>query len=160
VINVVSGGMYGQRLDVSKLAGRGGERYSGSVTYAQQKRALMVVTQEWARHWADQGICVNAMHPGWADTPGIRDALPRFRRLTRGVLRNAREGADTIVWLAVSTEAGRVSGQLFLDRHIHTAHLLHSTRESEKERARLLGYLGISNGQCDPQSSHRAYTVQ
>ncbi len=32
----------------------------------------MVLTQEWAREWANDGIVVNAMHPGWADTPGVR----------------------------------------------------------------------------------------
>lgn len=141
VINVVSGGLYSQKLDVDKLAGQAAEKYSGSVAYARQKRALMVVTEEWASRWAAQGIVVNAMHPGWADTPGVRQALPLFRRMTRGALRSAEEGADTIVWLAVATEAGKVSGKLFLDRQVHTTHLLRSTRETGEERARLLDFL-------------------
>ena len=142
VINVVSGGMYSQKLDVAKLSGQDAEKFTGSVAYARQKRALMVVTEEWARQWADQGIVVNAMHPGWADTPGVREALPEFRRITRGVLRSAEEGADTIVWLAVATEAGKISGKLFLDRQVHTTHLLRRTRETPEERARLLDFLG------------------
>ena len=40
------------------------------------------------------------MHPGWADTGGLRSSLPRFRRLMRPLLRDATQGADTIVWLA------------------------------------------------------------
>lgn len=141
VINVVSGGMYSQRLNVSRLMSNDGENYSGSVAYARQKRALMVVTEEWAREWAEEGIVVNAMHPGWADTPGVQDALPLFRRVTRPVLRSSAEGADTIVWLAIAREAAQVSGKLFLDRQVRSPYLLDRTRESKAERARLLDFL-------------------
>ena len=141
VINVVSGGMYSQTLQVDALLNPDAKAYSGSVAYAREKRALMVVTEEWARKWADEGIVVNAMHPGWADTPGVRSALPQFRRLTRSILRSAEEGADTIVWLAVATEAGNVSGKLFLDREVRPTHLLRNTRESRQEREKLLNFL-------------------
>jgi hypothetical protein len=46
---------------------------------------------------------VNAMHPDWADTPGVITVLPQFHRLTERVLRTPEEGADSIVWLAVAT---------------------------------------------------------
>ncbi len=153
VINVVSGGMYSQRLDLSRLLEEQAEKYSGSVSYARAKRALMVVTEEWARDWAGDGIVVNAMHPGWADTPGVQSALPEFRRLTRAVLRNAEQGADTIVWLACATEAGKVSGKLFLDRLPQPTHFLKSTRESTDERQALMDYL---SGQRLPAASARA----
>jgi dehydrogenase/reductase SDR family member 12 len=141
VINVVSGGMYSQKLDVDALQMPDNSDYSGSVAYARQKRALMVVTQEWAKEWASEGIAVNAMHPGWADTPGVREALPQFRKITRRVLRSAAEGADTIVWLAVATEADEATGELFLDREVRPVHLLGSTRETDGERTRLLELL-------------------
>lgn len=136
VVNVVSGGMYTQRLRVDRLE-MPPEHYRGSVAYAQAKRALMVLTEQWAQQWAARGIAVNAMHPGWADTPGIRKALPGFHRLTRRILRSPEEGADTIVWLAAASEAGRVSGRLFLDREPRTPYLLASTRETAQERERL-----------------------
>jgi len=141
VINVVSGGMYTQRLDVDSLVNEDVKNYSGSVAYAREKRALMVLTEEWARAWAGDGIAVNAMHPGWADTPGVRSALPEFRSIMRAVLRSPDEGADTIVWLAVATEAGRASGKLFLDREERRTHLLSKTREAPAERLRLLDFL-------------------
>lgn len=152
VINVVSGGMYSQKLDVDALQMPDTPAYSGSVAYARQKRALMVLTQEWAAQWRDAGIAVNAMHPGWADTPGVRTALPQFRRLTRHILRSAEEGADTIVWLAVATEAGKASGELFLDRQIRPAYLLDSTREGPGERDKLLALL---EGFRVPKSARR-----
>ena len=107
VVNVLSGGMYTQKIDVEDLQSERGE-YSGSVAYARAKRGLLIVTEEWARRWAKDGIVVNAMHPGWADTPSMVSALPEFHRVTEKVLRRPAEGADTIVWLATATEAGKV----------------------------------------------------
>jgi dehydrogenase/reductase SDR family protein 12 len=147
VINIVSGGMYSQKLVVDSLHNDSSADYSGSAAYAREKRALMVLTEEWARDWADEGIVVNAMHPGWADTPGVQNALPEFRRITSSVLRSAQEGADTIVWLAVASEAGQTSGKLFLDREQRSTHLMKKTRESADERRKLLDFLSQS-GHC------------
>jgi dehydrogenase/reductase SDR family protein 12 len=140
VINVVSGGMYSQPLEVKKLQARE-KNYSGSTAYARCKRALTVLTEVWAEEWSDEGIVVNAMHPGWADTPGVESALPAFHRLTRTILRSPEEGADTIIWLAAAREAGKVSGLLFLDREPRTTHLLAKTREAPGEREKLLEFL-------------------
>ncbi|TXS92827.1 SDR family NAD(P)-dependent oxidoreductase [Parahaliea maris] len=140
VINVVSGGMYTQKLDLDILAGQTDD-YNGSVAYAQAKRALMIVTEHWAEAWSDDGISVNAMHPGWADTPGVESALPLFHKLVGPFLRSPEEGADTIVWLSRAREAGLVSGQLFLDREPRPTHLLHRTRESAADREALLALL-------------------
>ncbi len=136
VINVVSGGMYSQKLKVWDLQNEQ-DKYSGSVAYARCKRALMIKTEQWAEDWADDGIVINAMHPGWADTPGVETALPEFHKLTRLVLRTPEEGADTINWLAVASEAGQLSGKLFLDREPRTTHLTDSTRESAESREQL-----------------------
>ena len=137
VVNVLSGGMYTQKIAVDDLQSQRGS-YSGSVAYARAKRGLMIATEKWADEWAEYGIVVNAMHPGWADTPGVETALPGFYRLTRHFLRTPEEGADTIVWLAVSTEAGKVSGKFWLDREQHPSHLSDRTRESAGERRQLL----------------------
>lgn len=140
VVNVVSGGMYSQKLEVDRLQASPDD-YAGATAYARCKRALTVVTEEWARDWAADGIVVNAMHPGWADTPGVESALPTFHTITRYILRTPEEGADTIIWLAAATEAGEVSGKLFLDREPRTTHLMAKTREEPQERERLMRFL-------------------
>ncbi|MFT7286031.1 MAG: dehydrogenase/reductase SDR family protein 12 [Halieaceae bacterium] len=140
VVNVVSGGMYSQRLEVDKLQASA-TGYAGATAYARCKRALTVVTEEWAKDWADAGITVNAMHPGWADTPGVETALPAFHTLMRYILRTPQEGADTIVWLAAASEADQVSGKLFLDREPRTTHLMSRTQEPEGERELLMEFL-------------------
>jgi NAD(P)-dependent dehydrogenase (short-subunit alcohol dehydrogenase family) len=140
VINVVSGGMYTQKLQCESLV-MSEDDYRGSVAYARAKRALTVLTELWSAQWRDDRIVVNAMHPGWADTPGVQGALPGFRRLTHRVLRSSQEGADTIVWLARAREADKTSGQLFLDREPRTTHLRQHTLESAEERAALQPWL-------------------
>jgi len=142
VVNVLSGGMYTQKIHVDDLQSRKGT-YSGSVAYARAKRGLMILTEEWARRWAKDGIVVNAMHPGWADTPGVVVALPEFHRVTERVLRTPQQGADTIVWLAAATEAGKVSGEFWLDRRPHAKHFLPGTRETQAERRELLKALAV-----------------
>ena len=148
VINVVSGGMYTQKLQCESLV-MSEDDYRGSVAYARAKRALTVLTELWSAQWRDDRIVVNAMHPGWADTPGVQGALPGFRRLTQRVLRSSQEGADTIVWLARAREADTISGQLFLDREPRTTHLRQRTLESVEERAALQPWLAQTYATLD-----------
>lgn len=140
VINVLSGGMYTQKIDVDDLQNQRAP-YNGTVAYARAKRGLMILTEEWAKHWRTDGIVVNAMHPGWTETPGLQASLPTFYTVTRPLLRTPEQGADTVVWLAAATEANHISGQFWLDRAPHPTHLVPFTRESPGERRRLLEML-------------------
>jgi NAD(P)-dependent dehydrogenase (short-subunit alcohol dehydrogenase family) len=136
MVTVTSGGMYAERLNLGDLDWQK-RRFDGVVAYAQAKRAQVVLTELWARRLAGESITVNAMHPGWADTPGVREALPTFWKFTRNRLRSPRQGADTIVWLAAAGVAGDHSGELFFDRRVVSPYLLPRKRESEEERAEL-----------------------
>ena len=142
VVNITSGGMYTQRIKVSDLQSEEG-KFAGAVAYARAKRGLMILTEEWAEAWAGEGIAVNAMHPGWADTPGVESSLPEFYKLTKRVLRSPEEGADTAVWLAAAPEAADISGKLWLDRQQHPAYILRRTRETADERGQLLAQLAM-----------------
>jgi dehydrogenase/reductase SDR family protein 12 len=140
VINVLSGGMYSQRVCVADLQSSK-PPYSGAVSYARAKRGLMIMTELWAERWRSSGIVVNAMHPGWADTPGVVSSLPLFYRITQPFLRSPEQGADTIVWLAGATEAGQASGCFWLDREQHPTHVFAHTKESDEERTALANEL-------------------
>ena len=74
--------------------------------YARTKRAQVILTELWAQRLQGTGVVVHAMHPGWADTPGVRSSLPRFYKATKPLLRTPGEGADTIVWLGCRRRAG------------------------------------------------------
>ncbi len=133
VIMVASGGMYTEPLDVAALDPEPAA-YDGTKTYARCKRAQVVLAEEWTRHLLDTGIAVNAMHPGWADTPGLRTALPGFTRIVGPLLRTPAEGADTIVWLAAAPDAADSGGLFFLDRRARAKHRLRRTRRPDEAR--------------------------
>jgi dehydrogenase/reductase SDR family protein 12 len=136
IINVSSGGMYAQRLRVDDLQSAKG-RFDGAAVYARSKRAEVVLTELWAKRLAGSGVTVHAMHPGWADTPGIQSSLPRFYRATRPLLRTPAEGADTIVWLGAAAEPALRSGLFWHDRRPRPVHLLSRTRETAADRVSL-----------------------
>jgi NAD(P)-dependent dehydrogenase (short-subunit alcohol dehydrogenase family) len=133
VILVASGGMYSQPLDVAALDPEPAT-YDGTKTYARCKRAQVVLAEEWTRHLLGTGIAVNAMHPGWADTPGLRTALPGFSSIVGPLLRTPEQGADTIVWLAAAPDAADASGLFFLDRRARVKHRLSRTRRPDEAR--------------------------
>ncbi len=135
-MNVASGGMYMQGLHLDDLQMERGP-YRGSVAYARAKRAQVALTGEWARRRGDRGVVVHAMHPGWADTPGIEASLPRFHRILGPRLRSAEQGADTIAWLAASTEAAAVTGRFWLDRRSRPTERLPGTRVSAQDARHL-----------------------
>jgi NAD(P)-dependent dehydrogenase (short-subunit alcohol dehydrogenase family) len=140
VIFVASGGMYTQRLDVAALD-PGPAGYDGTTAYARCKRAQVALAEELTRR--QPGIAINAMHPGWADTRALREALPRFSRMLGPLLRTPAEGADTIVWLAAAIEAAAFRGEFFLDRRPRAKHRLRRTRRPDEsaEAVRLWEFL-------------------
>ncbi len=140
IVNVSSGGMYTQKIRPDDLACRHGT-YNGAAAYARAKRGLVIVSESWARELAPAGIRVHAMHPGWADTPGLHDSLPGFHRFVRPLLRSPDQGADTITWLAASAVAGQTSGLFWLDRQPRATHVFPGTRETRAERRAFLAAL-------------------
>ncbi len=129
VVLMSSGGMYTQALPADDIEYRVGP-YRGAVAYARSKRIQVALTPVLARRWAGSGVTVAAMHPGWADTPGLSDALPGFRRLTRSLLRTAEQAADTAVWLSATTPTP-ASGRFWHDRAIRPDHYLPGTDDPD-----------------------------
>lgn len=145
VINVASGGMYSQRISVSNLQNDQGE-YKGAAAYARTKRGQVILTEMWAEQLKDKGVTVNSMHPGWADTPGVRHSLPGFHSVTKRFLRTAAEGADTIVWLAASEEAAGWTGRFWHDREVRPTHKTKRTVERPEKRQELWDALSDLSG--------------
>ena len=126
---VSSGGMYGASLpDVAGTDPMNPARYDGTRQYALAKRMQVTLVEEWATRHPRRFIA--SMHPGWADTPGVRSSLPGFARLTSPALRTADQGADTITWLC-ATNTAPPSGRFWCDRQSRAIHRLPSTRRSD-----------------------------
>jgi dehydrogenase/reductase SDR family protein 12 len=113
VVFVSSGGMYSTPLVVDDLESR--HDYNGVRTYARTKRMQVVLADAWAHRLAGSDVRVESMHPGWVDTPGVAEYLPRFRVITRPLLREVDDGADTAVWL-VATRPNSRPGHFWHDR--------------------------------------------
>ena len=139
IVTVSSGGMYTAPLTVTQLQSPDG--YRPSVAYARTKRAQVVLSEMWAEQLAGTGVVSHAMHPGWSDTPGVKDSLPGFRSFTAPLLRSPEQGADTIVWLATADEPSRVSGLFWHDRKPRPTHRLGSTGEPPGARQALWNQL-------------------
>jgi NAD(P)-dependent dehydrogenase (short-subunit alcohol dehydrogenase family) len=155
-IAVTSGGMYTQALPLDDLGYTSGT-FSGPRAYARAKRAQTALVREWARRLAAAGsdLTVNAMHPGWADTPGVEASLPGFYRFMRPLLRTPTEGADTIVWLAADPAAGAMRGRLFLDRRPRPFDRIPATRLTVADRRRLWDLVVGLSGGPDPAPEAR-----
>jgi NAD(P)-dependent dehydrogenase (short-subunit alcohol dehydrogenase family) len=149
VVCVTSGGMYFQRLDLDDLESTS-EPFSGPRAYARAKRAQVALVREWARRLRGSGVTINAMHPGWADTPGLAEQLPGFYRAMGPVLRTPAEGVDTIAWLAADPAATARSGALYLDRRPRPFDRIPGTRLSAADRRRLWDMVVELSGASDP----------
>ena len=145
IINVSSGGMYATGLALDDLQYEK-SAYDGSRAYARTKRALVVLTEIWAEQLKDSGVVAHAMHPGWADTPGVAGSLPGFHMMTRRLLRTAEQGADTVTWLAAAPEAAKASGVFWLDREPHMTHVFPGTDPSPQGRQQLWDALARLTG--------------
>jgi NAD(P)-dependent dehydrogenase (short-subunit alcohol dehydrogenase family) len=144
VVLVSSGGMYAQALRADDPGYRLGD-YSPTTAYARSKRMQVELLPLLADRWARDAVSTAAMHPGWADTPGVQGSLPRFRAVTRPVLRDDAQGADTSVWL-VGTEPPPPTGRFWHDRVARPTHLLPTTRTGADERARARAWLSDAAG--------------
>ena len=152
VIAVTSGGQYLQRLPIDDLQYETGT-YDGTRAYARAKRAQVALMREWARRLAPEGMAAMAMHPGWTDTPGLAEALPRFHRLMRPILRTPTEGIDTLVWLATVPDAAGLSGGLFHDRRRRPFDRAPVTRLSLDARSALWERVSALSATGGPMSS-------
>ena len=136
VVNVSSGGMYGAKLDADDLQLERRD-YDPVRFYAHTKRCEVILTELCQEHLGGEGVTFHSTHPGWADTPGVQDSLPGFRKVMGPFLRDARQGADTSAWLCWAPEPIRRPGLFWHDRKPRATHKLPNTKESQAARERL-----------------------
>jgi len=141
IIIVSSGGMLTNKLDVEDFNFEKMQPFDGTMAYAQNKRQQIVMTEQYALKYPD--IYFASMHPGWADTPAVRSAMPQFYEKMKNKLRTVEQGADTLIWLAISAEAVKQnSGLFYQDRVAVPTHLpLAWTKSSQEDCEKLMSKL-------------------
>lgn len=141
VVNVASGGMYMAPLKLDALSADSAETHDGTTAYAIQKRAQVVLTEHWQRTYGSNGRQFYVMHPGWVDTAGVQQSLPTFRKILRPLLRNAEQGADTILWLAATLPTSENPVKIWFDRAQRQVHAYGFTRSANDHSDALIEYL-------------------
>ncbi len=144
VLFMSSGGMYTQGLDVARIE-LPEHSYKGTIAYARAKRGQVEMVKYLGSRWAPE-VILQAMHPGWVDTPGVDDALPGFARIMGPILRTAEQGADTMVWLAATGGGDALPGSFFHDRQVRGTSYAPKTGTDDTERARLVEWLETTTG--------------
>ncbi|KJE92005.1 hypothetical protein CAOG_08662 [Capsaspora owczarzaki ATCC 30864] len=143
VLNVSSGGMLLVKLDMTDPQLERPTKFDGQMAYAHNKRQMMVIMDHWAKVHASDGISFYSMHPGWADTPAVRESMPDFHKFWKNKLRTEEQGADTLVFLAISgSVTPEQSGEFFEDRAVTSKHLsLCRTQSTPAEEEQLVQYV-------------------
>jgi len=116
IINVSSSAHSGGTIHFDDLQGE--QRYGGFGAYGQSKLAQVLFTRELAQRLEGTGVTVNACHPGVIRTNlgmGGTSAVVRFVRM---FFKTPEKGAETPIYLAVSPEVERVTGQYFANKHV------------------------------------------
>ena len=111
---------HGSIVNISSIFGTSGG-FGTSPAYHAAKGAVRTLTKNAAVHWAQQGIRVNSVHPGFIDTPMLAQAkgteLEGLLTATTpmGRLGQPEEIAATVAWLA-SDDASFVTGaEIYVD---------------------------------------------
>ena len=133
VITVSSGGMYSQRFDLDQLE-MGAADYDGVTAYTRVKRAQLVLNHAWASRVDPASVVFQAMHPGWADTPGLRSSLPGFyrRHAPTSALIGSRRRHDRVARRREPRRRTRLV-IFWLDRHRRSEHKVPWTRPRDAE---------------------------
>lgn len=131
VIEMSSGGMYNAPLTLGYMGVKTPKKYSGVYAYAVHKRGQAELVKYWHSRYGARGLRFYVMHPGWADTDGVKTAMPNFRRILKSVLRDSAQGADTALWLAATRPSVPGPEAFWFDRAPRPAHAYPHTAQSK-----------------------------
>ena len=114
--------------------------YTPLRAYGNAKLFLIWVSQHLAVQLKEQGIyhvTVNTLHPGAVKTnfgmdSNLGSLLNFIGKLVRPLLKTAKQGADTMVYLATSNDLGGTSGKYFVGRKETPAAGKYHTPEREQ----------------------------
>ena len=110
IVNIGSDTADRARIRPDDLEGR--RRWGMVHAYGQSKLALTMATLEWARRLQGTGITANVVHPGAVATGLVRSRGPigLAWRLMAPLLLTEKQGADSPLHVALSTEFAAITG--------------------------------------------------
>ncbi|RUS14165.1 retinol dehydrogenase 12-like protein [Endogone sp. FLAS-F59071] len=113
VVNVSSSAHHFGKIDLDNLNGE--KSYSNYQFYWNTKLINILFTNELARRVKDDGIVVHSLNPGLVASDFGKEFSPTAKRIFKYIAsflgRDTAEGAQTSIYVAVSEEAGKVTGK-------------------------------------------------
>ncbi len=121
VVSTSSGAHRMGKMNLEEIAVRPSKR-AGFPAYGDSKLANILFTRELAKRLASSGAVANCFHPGFVYTGFGQNNGGFFAgsvKLAASMFaRTPQKGAETLVWLATSPDAAKVSGEYFHDKKI------------------------------------------
>jgi NAD(P)-dependent dehydrogenase (short-subunit alcohol dehydrogenase family) len=117
VITVSSEARRAAEIDFDDLQSERG--YRAFPVYGMTKKANILFTYELAERLRGTGVVANCVHPGGVNTNfgnANRSAGVLLFRAFKPFMRTPEQGADTVIYLATSPEAGEMNGKYLTDR--------------------------------------------
>ena len=114
VVNTSSEAHRRMKLDFDDL--QCATKYRAITAYGRSKLCNILFTRELARQLKGTGVTANCLHPGFVNTrfgDGGRGALHQFFRIAKNLALTPEKGAETMVYLASSSEVADVTGAYF-----------------------------------------------
>jgi retinol dehydrogenase 14 len=119
VITVSSEARRGASINFDDLQSE--RRYRAFQVYGMTKLANILFTYELAERLKGTGVVANCLHPGAVNTnfgSSNRSVGTLLFRAFKPFMRTPEEGADTLVYLASSSEVGSMTGGYLTDREV------------------------------------------
>ena len=119
IVSTASGAHVAARPDYDNLQMAG--RYSSMTAYGNSKLYNILWTHELARQLRGTRVTANCYHPGGVATgfgSNNKGLLKTIFRLAGPLMISPEKGADTLVWLASSSEAAGRSGGYYVRRRL------------------------------------------
>ena len=119
IITVSSEARRGAEIDIDDLQSE--RRYRAFQVYGMTKLANILFTYELAERLDGTGVVANCLHPGSVNTNfanNNRSPGTLLFRAFKPFMRTPEQGADTVVYLAVSPETGEMTGRYLTDRKV------------------------------------------
>jgi 3-oxoacyl-[acyl-carrier protein] reductase len=101
---------WGRIINISSVVGRTGQ--AGQVNYAASKAGLIGMTRSLAREVASRGITVNAVAPGYIETPMTAVLDEKLRATMLEQIPLGRAGTDLEIAQAVTFLASDAAGYI------------------------------------------------
>ena len=119
IVTVSSEARRGAEIDFDDLQSE--RRYRAFRVYGMTKLANILFTYELAERLEGTRVVANCLHPGGVNTNfanNNRGLGTLIFRAFKPFMRTAEQGADTVVYLASSPEAGEMTGRYLTDRKV------------------------------------------